>query len=242
MSPIFSELEVQITEQIADELGLGPDSGGVLASGGSLANLHALSVARNRAFDVHEGGLTDLDRKPALFTSETVHTSLRKAAMLLGLGADAVVLVETDGDSRIDPAALELELERAEQNGRTQFCIVATAGATTTGNIDPLAAIGDVAADHGLWFHADAAYGGALVFSEAERGRLDGIESADSVTFNPQKWCYVAKTCVMALFADLDVLNEEFRIGAPYMRGNDGASNLGERSVQGTRRAAVLKL
>jgi glutamate/tyrosine decarboxylase-like PLP-dependent enzyme len=242
MSPVFSELEVWLTETIASEFGLGPDAGGVLASGGSLANLHALSVARNRAFDVHESGLAGIDHKPALFASEVAHTSLQKAAMLLGLGTDAVVAVETDAGSRMNPASLEQKVQQARQDGRAPFCVVATAGTTTTGNIDPLPAIRDIADEHDLWFHVDAAYGGALVFSASERGRLDGVDAADSVTFNPQKWCYVAKTCAMALFADTDVLHEDFRIGAPYVRGDDAVLNLGEVSIQGTRRAEILKL
>ena len=238
MSPVLSELEVALCRELAGAFGLGPEPGGVMASGGSLANLQALAVARNRAFDAAETGLGGAD--PVVFASEVAHTSVRKAAMLLGLGTDAVRPVATDADSRLDPVALREAVGEARTAGREPFCVVATAGTTTTGNVDPLPEVADVADDHGLWFHADAAYGGALVFSDAHRHRLDGIERADSVTFNPQKWCYVAKTCATLLLADRTVLEEDFRVGAPYV-DRDGPPNLGELTVQGTRHADVLK-
>ena len=242
MSPVFSRLETLMLRQIAARFGLGADSGGVIVSGGSLANLQALTVARNVAFDAVERGIVGLAAKPVFFVSEVAHTSMQKAAMMMGLGSEAAVPLRTNANSQVDIADLKAKLAEAKGRGQQPFAIVATVGTTVTGSVDPIEEMGAIAYSHNLWFHVDAAYGGAVIFSDAHRNLLSGIEKADSITFNPQKWLYVAKTCATVLFKRFDILKTHFRIRAPYMSDDADWPNLGEFTVQGTRHADILKL
>jgi glutamate/tyrosine decarboxylase-like PLP-dependent enzyme len=242
MSPVFSQLEPLLLQDLAQRFGLGPGAGGLLVSGGSLANLQAIAVARNVKLAVKTQGLAGLSRPPVMLASELAHTSLRKAAMVLGLGTDGLIAVATDDRNRLDPVALEEAIQGAIAAGQQPFAVVATAGTTVTGSIDPLPAVADVARRYNLWFHVDAAYGGALIFSPQQRDRLKGIDQADSITFNPQKWLYVTKTCASVLFRQFDHLYQGFQIAAPYMNTEADWVNLGELTVQGTRHVDVLKL
>ena len=242
MSPLFSRLEPLLLRQFAQMFGLGDRAGGILISGGSLSNLQSLAVARNYTLSAQQQGIASLGKQPVILASEAAHTSLEKAAMVLGLGTSGVVRVATNENAQMRVDALEAAIQQAGDAGKIPFAIAATAGTTATGNIDPLPEIYQVARQYQLWFHVDAVYGGALVFSPQYQHYLNGIENADSVSFNPQKWLYVAKTCSMVLFRDFAGLADTFQIEAPYMQRSPQWWNLGEVSVQGTRHADILKL
>lgn len=246
MSPSFTRLEEGVTRGLAREVGLGPEASGTFTAGGSLANLLALAVARDEA--LQQRASSGMERQAALsrltvVASEDAHVSQRTSANLLGLDPERGMLrVEPAAGGRLDPVDVERAIAEAEAAGRVCFCLVATAGTTVLGAVDPLEALADVASDLGLWYHVDAAYGGALAFSRRRASLLEGIERADSVTLNPQKWLYVAKVCALALFADRGRWQRAMDGRIPYAAPGDGAPSRSALQVEGTRPADVLKL
>lgn len=236
LSPALTALEERLLRHIAERFGLGPRAGGILVPGGTLANLQALVLARNAMADTG----TDSRRDLTVVASSGAHSSVWKAAMVLGLGPEGVLAVPTGREGRVDASRLAEAVERAIDSGRLPFCLVATAGTTITGAIDPLPELEEIARRHRLWFHVDAAFGGALAFSTEHAHRLRGIETADSVTFNPQKWLSVARTSAMLLLRRRTDLKDLFRTAMPYA----GAEKVerGEIALQGTSRTDVLKL
>ena len=242
MSPLITQLEYSMTKQFSTLFGLPNSAGGVMLSGGTLSNLQALLVARNTKLNIKNGNIFSLKKEPVIFTSEHSHSSIQKIGMMIGIGTDNVLKIKTDENSKIDITDLEFQIKEQMELGKQPFAIVATAGTTVSGNIDPLNEISEIANKYDLWLHIDAIYGGAVVFSDKYKHLINGIEKANSISFNPQKWMYVAKTCSMVLFRDFDKMVENFRISAPYMKAQNSYINLGEINVQGTKYAEVVKL
>jgi glutamate/tyrosine decarboxylase-like PLP-dependent enzyme len=241
-SPLITQLEYSMTNQFSALFGLPNSAGGVMLSGGTLSNLQALLVARNTKLKIKNGNIFSLKKEPVIFTSEHSHTSIQKIGMMMGIGTENVLKIKTDKNSKMNIVDLELQIQKEIALGKQPFAIVATAGTTVSGNIDPLNDISEIADKYDLWLHIDAIYGGAVVFSDKYRHLINGIEKANSISFNPQKWMYVAKTCSMVLFRDFDKMVENFRISAPYMKAQNVYTNLGEINIQGTKYAEVVKL
>jgi glutamate/tyrosine decarboxylase-like PLP-dependent enzyme len=240
MAPSLSKVEEQVLRELAAEFGWSKGRGTILA-GGSLTNLQALAVARNAKLGTVENGIHGLSGAPVFFASEAAHSSVQKAAMVLGLGTAGAISVKTDADGRMDVRDLRQRIVDARAAGKLPFAIIATVGTTITGAIDPIHEVAEIAEEFQLWLHADAVYTGTAIFSRKHRHRLRGIKRADSVNLNLHKWLYQTQAGSVLLFRDADVLLAHFRIGAPYMSSDQGL-NLGEISLHGSRNTYVLGL
>ena len=212
-SQIAVHVELKVIEWLAELLGLPRGTGGLLVSGGSMANLVALAAAREAKLPGTRGrGLHALARAPAVYASSEAHSCIRRAVELLGLGTDALRLVPTDGEYRMDVAALERMIAADRAAGLQPIALVASAGTVNTGVVDPIAEIADVAEANGCWLHVDGAYGavGAALPELAPRYR--GIERADSVAMDPHKWLYVPYEAGATLVRDPATLRAMFVI------------------------------
>lgn len=249
-SPSASIVEARVLRWLCELVGYGPAAFGTLTSGGSEANLVGLKCARDRAArGARDEGLRagasggDL----VVYASEQCHYSFIKSVDILGLGRDNLRKVETDERFHIRLDRLREAIERDLNEGHVPVCVAGAAGATSTGVVDPLEALADIAAEFGLWFHVDAAYGGGLAFSEKHRWRLRGIERADSVTIDPHKWLFVPFTCGALLVRDGGrVLRDAFDITPEYLSeergGEDVQFDFFRYGQLGTRRFSALKV
>jgi len=235
LSPSLSRLERSLCCWIAARLGMGDRAGGVAASGGSLSNLMALVVARHRA-----GLAGRLDA--VLFCSADAHVSLAKAVAVMGLPATALHRLPVDSSGAVRLDALEDDLTRCERQGLPVIAVVATAGTTVRGAVDPIAPMARVCASRGIWLHVDGAIGAVFGLTDAHAPLVPDLGQADSLTVNPQKVLGITKTSSLLLLQQPEQLAACFATGLPYMEPSWGEAHGGECGLQGTRPAEVLKL
>jgi glutamate/tyrosine decarboxylase-like PLP-dependent enzyme len=242
-SPAAVALEAHVIHRVGRRAGLPPQCGGHFTSGGSEANYTALLCALTRA---HPGFAADGARAfpgpPVFYTSRECHRSWVKIGHEAGVGRSAARLVDTDGTGRMSAAALDAAITADRAAGCVPVLIVASAGTTNAGMIDPLPACADLAERHGLWYHVDAAWGGAMMASPALRGALAGLERADSATIDAHKWFATTMGCGMFLVRDAHAPSAVFNVAASYMPSHDLSLDPYMNSAQWSRRFLGLRL
>ncbi len=237
-------VEMATVGWIRGMFGLPESTGGVLTSGGSVANLVGLAAMRHMMAqgNMRRLGMTAEPARMVIYVSTQAHSCLQKAAELLGFGSDHLRVIPVDGHYRMDVAALRRAVERDRANGLRPVCVAASAGTVNTGAIDPLDAIADVCAEEALWFHVDGAYGGFGILSPDAAPLFKGIERADSLAVDPHKWLYTPIEAGCALVRDSELLRSAFSVAPAYLQHDSPYPWLSEFTLQQTRGFRALKV
>jgi glutamate/tyrosine decarboxylase-like PLP-dependent enzyme len=233
-----AQVELATSDWLRDLCGLPAGAGGLFVSGGSMANLTALAVARRvRLADGVAGAVC--------YASDQTHSSVDRALRLLGFGPEQVRRLPSDEAFRLPVAALRRAVEEDHAAGRRPFCVIASAGTTNTGAVDPLPELADLCEAGGLWLHVDGAYGAAAALAPAGRARLGGLGRAHSVALDPHKWLFQPYDTGCVLVREARWLPETFRILPEYLQdiqGGAGEVNFCDLGLELTRRFRALRL
>jgi glutamate/tyrosine decarboxylase-like PLP-dependent enzyme/putative methionine-R-sulfoxide reductase with GAF domain len=243
-------VERQVVNWFKRLLNFPGESMGLLVSGGSMAALTALAVARHVkcGFDVRGRGLQGASSPLVFYKAAEGHGCNQKAIELMGIGSDNLRLVDQDCARRMIPSSLEDLIESDLESGRTPVAVIASAGATNTGAIDPLDEIADICQGHGVWLHVDGAYGGPAILTERYQSELAALARADSVAIDPHKWLYVPIEAGLVLVRDAQAMRATFSLVPPYLRTDGSLTGVGgppwftEYGFQQTRGFRALKI
>ncbi|HSK38732.1 MAG TPA: aminotransferase class V-fold PLP-dependent enzyme, partial [Arenibaculum sp.] len=247
LSPMATEIERQTVKWIAELIGYPSDCGGLLVSGGNMANFVGFLAARKAraGWDIRAHG-TAGDSPLRVYASEETHTWSQKAADLFGLGTDSIRWIPTDGRLRLDTGKLLAQIKKDRQAGARPLLVVGTAGSVSSGAIDPLPEIASICRDHELWFHVDGAYGGVAAVLPEASADLRGLRLADSVAVDPHKWLYAPIEAGCTLVRNPAHLLDAFSYRPPYYHlkyeSADPETNYFEQGPQNTRGFRALKV
>lgn len=245
LGPMATELEAQTVRWIAELIGFPSDGGGLLVSGGNMANIVPVIAARRRAasWDVRVEGVASPHARPLrLYASTETHTWVQKAADLAGLGTDAIRWIPTDDRLQMDTQALRDALSADRAAGEVPMMVVATGGSVSTGVVDPLEDIAAICRDAQVWFHVDGAYGALAAATPEAADEFAGLALADSVAVDPHKWLYTPLEAGCVLVRDARWLRAAFTYHPPYYHFGAEALNYVDLGPQNSRGFRALKV
>ena len=246
LSPLATEIEKQTIQWLGELIGY-PAGGGIMVSGGNMANFVGFLAARKAKanWDIRQQGLEPGHGKWRVYTSAETHTWISKAADLFGLGLDAIRWIPVDADQKMITALLDQKITEDKQNGLLPLIVVGTAGSVGTGAVDPLQEIAAICKKHDCWFHIDGAYGGFAAALPELKSSFQGIELADSIAIDPHKWLYSPLEAGCTLVKDPNALTDAFSFHPVYYNfdGEDEPqTNFYERGFQNSRNFRALKV
>jgi aromatic-L-amino-acid decarboxylase len=246
-SPSATELEEVVLDWLRQMVGLPEQFEGVINDSASVGSMCAMAAAREAAnLQVREKGLAGRSELPQLraYSSEEAHSSIEKAAIVLGLGQQGIRKIPTDDAFRMDAHALEKAITSDLETGVKPVCVIATIGTTSTTSVDPVKQIAEVCSKYGIWLHVDAAYGGAAAILPQMRPQFAGWENADSIIINPHKWLFTPIDCSILYCKRPEVLKQAFSLTPEYLRttGTGEEKNLMDYGISLGRRFRALKL
>jgi aromatic-L-amino-acid decarboxylase len=245
LSPAATEIEAQTVRWMASLINYPVDCGGLLVSGGNMANFVCFLAARaaKAGWNVREHGVAATSaQRLRVYASAETHTWIQKAADIGGLGTASIRWIATDDRLRLEVRALRRQIEEDLAAGDVPFLVVGTAGSVSTGAVDPLPEISALCKDYRMWFHVDGAYGGFAAAVPQAPDDLRGLSQADSVAVDPHKWLYAPLEAGCALVRDPESLRAAFAYHPPYYHFNERATNYVDYGPQNSRGFRALKV
>jgi aromatic-L-amino-acid decarboxylase len=246
-SPSATELEEVVLDWLRQMVGLPEQFEGVINDSASVGSMCAMAAAREAVnLQIREKGLAGRSELPQLraYSSEEAHSSIEKAAIVLGLGQQGMRKISTDEAFRMDVHALEKAVKSDLDAGVKPVCVIATIGTTSTTSVDPVKQIAEVCSKYGIWLHIDAAYGGAAAILPQMRSQFEGWENADSIIINPHKWLFTPIDCSVLYCKHPEALKQAFGLTPEYLRttGTGEEKNMMDYGISLGRRFRALKL
>ncbi len=244
LSPMATEIELQTVRWIAELIGYPVDCGGIMVSGGNMANMLGYFAARaaKTPWDVRTHGVAEKAVRLRVYASSETHTWVQKATDLSGLGTDAVRWIPTDAAQRMDVESLVRQIDEDRAQGDVPVMVVGTAGTVSTGAIDPLRIIARVCRERGIWFHVDGAYGGFAAALPDAPDDLKALAEADSVAVDPHKWLYAPLEVGCCLVRRPETLPAAFSFHPPYYHFDESEVNFFDYGPQNSRGFRALKV